>query len=90
MAFHGLRPYLKEKLEELQFLSLAQLHQHALACESRSKENHISVRHNIHTIEDDDSGSEDDSNDVYAAEFVWTDKNKPYVCTSLKPADKSR
>ena len=38
LAFRGMRSFLKEKLEGVQFLSLAQLHQRASACESRSKE----------------------------------------------------
>jgi hypothetical protein len=37
IAFDGLLYYLKEKLEGIQFFTLAQLHQRALACESRSK-----------------------------------------------------
>ena len=85
----GLRSFLKEKLEGVQFLSLAQLYQRALACESRSKEIQKSARHNIHAIEGEDSGSDDKSSDVYATEFVWTNKNKSHVCTSLKLAAKS-
>jgi hypothetical protein len=37
LAFDGLRYYLKERLEGVQFFTLAQLHQRALACESRCK-----------------------------------------------------
>jgi hypothetical protein len=37
LAFNGLRYHLKERLEGIQFFTLAQLHQRALACESRSK-----------------------------------------------------
>ena len=83
LAFSGLRPYLKEKLEGIQFFSLAQIHQRASAVESRS--------HNIHAISGDSDDSDDnEANDVYAAELVWSDKTKPYVCTSLKPAGRSR
>jgi hypothetical protein len=38
IAFDGLHYYLKEKLEGIQFFTLAQLHHRALAYESRSKE----------------------------------------------------
>ena len=55
---------------------MAQLHQRALACESQSKEIQKLARHNINTIEGDDSGSNDESSDIYAAKFVWTDRNK--------------
>jgi hypothetical protein len=45
LAFNGLRYYLKERLEGIQFFTLAQLHQRALACESRSKETAKTIRH---------------------------------------------
>ena len=90
LAFNGLRPYLREKLEITQFLSLAQLHQRASACESRSKEAQKSARHGINTIEAGESSSDDESGDICAAEFVWSDKAKTYACTSLKTASKSR
>jgi hypothetical protein len=46
LAFNGLRPYLKEKLDGTQFFSLVHLHQRAMTCESRSKEtsNRLSIR----------------------------------------------
>jgi hypothetical protein len=45
LAFNGLRYYLKERLEGIQFFTLAQLHQRALTCESRSKETAKTIRH---------------------------------------------
>ena len=51
IAFDGLRYYLKERLEGIQFFTLAQLHQRALACESRSKELVKTVHHNVHIVE---------------------------------------
>jgi hypothetical protein len=53
LAFNGLRYYLKERLEGIQFFTLAQLHQRALACESRSKETAKTIRHNVHIVECD-------------------------------------
>jgi hypothetical protein len=47
LAFDGLRYYLKERLEGVQFFTLAQLHQRALACESRSKELAKTVRYDV-------------------------------------------
>jgi hypothetical protein len=38
LTFNGMCYYLKEILENIQFFMLAQLHQKALACESRSKD----------------------------------------------------
>jgi hypothetical protein len=49
LAFNGLRYYLKERLEGIQCFTLAQLHQRALACESRSKETTKTIRHNVHS-----------------------------------------
>jgi hypothetical protein len=71
LAFNGLRYYLKERLEDIQFFTLAQLHQRALACESRSKETTKTIRHNVHIVECDQSSSDDESAEVYAAEMVW-------------------
>jgi hypothetical protein len=51
LAFNGLRYYLKEILEGIQFFTLAQLHKRALACESRSKETAKTIRHNVHIVE---------------------------------------
>jgi hypothetical protein len=34
--------------------------------------------------------SNDESKDVYAAEFTWSSDDKPNTCASLKPAHKSR
>jgi hypothetical protein len=38
LAFNGLLSYLRDKLDGIQLFSIAQLHQRALACESRFKE----------------------------------------------------
>jgi hypothetical protein len=75
LAFNGLRYYLKQKLEDIQFFTLAQLHQRALACESRSKETTKAIRHNVHIVECDQSSSDDESTEVYAAEMVC--QNRP-------------
>jgi hypothetical protein len=50
--------------------TLAQLHQHALACESRSKDTHKTTRCNVHIVECYQSSSNDESQEVYAAELV--------------------
>ena len=42
----------------------------------------------MHVI-DYNSGS-DDEVDVYAAEFVWPSKAKPYACSALMPIRKNR
>jgi hypothetical protein len=53
LAFNGLRYYSKERLEGVQFFTLPQLHQRALAYESRSKKTTKMIRHNVHIVECD-------------------------------------
>jgi hypothetical protein len=82
--------YLNEKLECIHFFTLIQLHQRALACESRSKDTSKLTRHNIHIVECDENGSEDESPEIYVAELVWFAKVKPPACSSLQPVQKHR
>jgi hypothetical protein len=90
LAFNGLRYYLKERLEGIQFFTLAQLHQRALACESRSKETTKTICHNVHIVECDQSSSDDESTEVDAAEMVWPKQTKFSACSSLQPVQKKR
>jgi hypothetical protein len=90
LTFNGLRYYLKERLEGIQFFTLAQLHQRALACESRSKETAKTIRHNVHIVECDQSSSDDESTEVYAAEMVCPKQAKSSACSSLQPVQKKR
>ena len=73
LAFTGLRSHIKEKLEGYDLFTVIQVHQTALAIESRSKEPQDSHRHhrpNMHALECNYDCSDDESKDVYAAEFV--------------------
>jgi hypothetical protein len=90
MAFDGLRYYLKEKLEGIQFFTLAQLHQRALACESRSKELVKTVHHNVHIVEHNQSSLDDEPKEVYTAEIVWPKQAKSSACSSLQSVQKKR
>jgi len=93
LAFNGLRSHLKEKLESHNFLNLSQLQQRASTQESRSKDSKDAFRSNrreIHVVDCDSASSDDESNDVYAAEFVWPSKSKSYDCDALKPVHKNR
>jgi hypothetical protein len=56
---------------------------------NKEKDNFKSRRSNVHII-DYDSDSSNNSEEVYAAEFVWPSKEKSYSCSSLKPASKGR
>jgi hypothetical protein len=81
LAINELRYYLKERLEGIQFFTLAQLHQRALACESRSKETAKTIRHNVHIVECDQSSS---------GEMVWPKQVKSLACSSLQLVQKKR
>jgi hypothetical protein len=88
LAFNGLLSYLRDKLDGTQFFSIAQLHQRALAYESRFKETSKSTARTIHLIERD--SSDDESADVYTAKFIWPTKAKSLACSSLQPVQKNQ
>jgi len=93
LAFNGLRSHIKERLEGYDFFTVTQVHQRALVVESRSKEPQESHRHHrssVHTLECNSDCSDDESKDVYAAEFVWSSQAKPFTCSALKPIHKNR
>jgi hypothetical protein len=77
-------------LEGIQFFTLAQLHQRALACESWSKETAKTIHHNVHIVECDQSSLDDESTEVYATEMVWPKQAKSLACSSLQPVQKKR
>ena len=79
LAFNGLRSHIMERLEGYDFFTVTQLHQRALAIENRSKESQESHRHHrssVHALDCNSDCSDDESNDVYAAEFVWPSQAK--------------
>ena len=74
------------------FFAVNQVHQRALAAESQSKELQESHRHhrsNTHALEYHSDSSDDESKEVYAAEFLWSPSDKPSTCSSLKPINKN-
>ena len=88
-----MRSHIKEKLEDHDFFAVNQVHQRALAAESRSKELQESHRHhrlNTHNLEYHSDFLDGESKDVYAAEFVWLSNDKPSSCASLKLIPKNR
>lgn len=72
------------------FFSSTQLHQRALACESRSKKTSESTVHNMHLVDHNDSSSDDESKDMYVAKLVWLGKTKPAAFSSLQLVQKNR
>jgi hypothetical protein len=61
-----------------------------LACESQSKETAKMIRNNVHIVECDQSSSDDESKEVYAAEMVWPKQAKSSACSSLQSIQKKR
>ena len=44
----------------------------------------------MHTLECNSDCSDDDSKDVYAAEFVWPSQAKSFTCSALKLTHKNQ
>ena len=87
LALNGLRSHIKEKLEGYEFLTVNQVLQRALAQKSRSKDAKFEPnRLSMHVLQGE--SSDDEGNEVYAAEFVWSSNDKPSTCASLKPIPK--
>jgi hypothetical protein len=92
LAFSGLFSHIKERLEGYDFFTVTQVHQRALAVESRSKESQESHKHhrlNMHALECNSDSSDDESKEVYTAEFAWPSKAKSYAYSTLKPINKN-
>ena len=93
LAFNGLSSYIKERLEGYDFFTVTQVHQRALAIESRSKESQKSHRHHrssVNALDCTSDCSDDESNYVYAAYFVWPSQAKSFTCSALKTIHKNR
>ena len=91
LTFAGLLDFHKEKLDGQEFLDILQK---ALANESRAKEvlqksNGKPNRH-VYVFGCESNCSDDEDNNVYAAEFDWPSNNKSCTCGSLKPIQKNR
>jgi hypothetical protein len=80
----------KREIRSIQFFTLAQLHQRASACESRSKELVKMVHDNVHIVEHNQSSSDGEPKEIYTAEIVWPKQAKSSACSSLQPVQKKR
>ena len=73
LAFNGLCSYLKEKLEGFDYITINHLQIRAIGTEFKyknSKDTFKPHRSNTHVLDHDSDSSDDDSKEVYAAEFV--------------------
>ena len=90
LAFNGLHSYLREKLKGSVYLTLTQLQQMASVQENRSKNTKEFVKPSHRDVHVLDYSSDNESNDVLVAEFIWPSKAKSYACDALKPVHKNR
>jgi hypothetical protein len=96
LAYSGLSPHLKEKIESHIFSDVSHILQHALDFESRSKESRTfprssdKPRNECHVnMVEYSSESSDEEADMCVAEWNWGSKFKPFVCCRLKSASKN-
>jgi hypothetical protein len=88
LCFAGLRPNIREKLEDYEFVNVNQLLRKAVSVESCLKEScdaYRSHRPNVHVIDGYSDGLDDENKKCYAAEIRWPSENKLVTCPSLKP-----
>jgi hypothetical protein len=98
LAYLGLSLHLREKLEGHVFSNVSQVLQGVPDCESQAKESRSFTRSGdkprnecpVNMVEYASESSDDEEADMSVAEWSWTSKSKPSVCSSLKPAFKSR
>jgi hypothetical protein len=98
LTYSGLTPHLKGKLESHVFSDVSQVLQRALDCENRAKESRNFSRssekprneRHVNTVEYSSESSNDEEVDMCVAEWSWGSKTKPFICSSLKLASKSR
>jgi hypothetical protein len=98
LVYSGLTPHLRDKLESHVFSDVSKVLQRALDCESRAKESRNFPRasdktrneRHVNTVEYSNESSDNEEVDMCIAEWSWGSKSKLFVCSSLKPASKSR
>ncbi|TKC12036.1 hypothetical protein FA727_23640, partial [Robertmurraya kyonggiensis] len=93
LCFRGLKSSIREKIDNCDYYSVAQVHIRAEVAEGRmnkEKESFKTRRSNVHIVDYESDDSTDDDNDVYLAEFVWPANKKTVSYSSLKPIHKNR
>jgi hypothetical protein len=90
LAFAGLTPYLRDKLDEQEFFDTNQLLQHALPYKNQAKSsrfrdsaNKDKKKHHVNFV--DEETDDEEGNKIYVAESVEKSGDKPIPCSFLKP-----
>jgi hypothetical protein len=95
LAFAGLTPYLRDKLDGQEFFYTNQLLQHALPYENRAKSsrfrdnaNKDKEKHHVNFV--DEEADYEEGNEIYVVEWVEKPGDKPISCSFLKPNGERR
>jgi hypothetical protein len=90
LAFVGLTPYLRDKLDEQEFSDTNQLLQHALPYENHAKSsrfrdsaNKDKEKHHVNFMDKD--ADDEEGIEICVAEWVEKPGDKPISCSFLKP-----
>jgi hypothetical protein len=90
LAFVGLTPYLRDKLDDQEFSDTNQLLQHALPYDNHAKSSQIrdsankdKEKHHINFV--DEEANVEEGNEICVAKWVEKPRAKPISCSFLKP-----
>jgi hypothetical protein len=92
LAFTGLTPHLRDKLDGQEFSDTNQLLQHALVYENHAKSsrfrdsaNKDKKKHHINFV--DEEADDEEGNEICVAEWVEKSRDKPISCSFLNPTE---
>jgi hypothetical protein len=87
LAFVGLTPYLRDKLDGQEFSDTNQLLQHALPHENHAKSSQFTnkdkEKHHVNFV--DEEADDEEGNEICVAKWVEKPGDKPISCSFLKP-----
>jgi hypothetical protein len=89
LAYSRLALHLKEKLESHIFFDVSESRAKESRNFPRNSERHRNERH-VNMVEFSSELSDNEEVEMCVAEWSWGAKSKPFICSSLKPASKSR
>jgi hypothetical protein len=97
LAFAGLSPALKDKMDGLDFADLNQVLQCAMVCENRVKDNKSYSWFKEVTSKDkprvncvDEASSSEEESEACVAEWVEAPRDKPLACSFLRPSQRKK
>jgi hypothetical protein len=95
LAFAGLTPYLRDKLDEQEFSDTNQLMQRALPYENRAKSTRFrdsadkdKEKHHINFM--DEEVDDEEGNEICVSDWIEKPRDKPISCSFLKPNGERR